>query len=115
MRPMKFRLMDILACPMCRSFPLKLKVFDSRRIEPPPSIRKCELYCAYHGKYVSQLSETDCQACYQIEISEGVLRCGGCSRWYPITSDIPRMLPDEMRDKKLDSIFTAKWGDRLDP
>ncbi|GBC69482.1 hypothetical protein HRbin01_01181 [archaeon HR01] len=112
---MKYRLSDILACPMCRAFPLTLEVFERRTIQPPQKIRKCELYCSYHGGYISQLRETDCHTCYSYEISEGILRCGSCGRWYPITGDIPRMLPDDMRDKKLDNMFLSRWGSHVKP
>ena len=33
-------------------------------------------------------------------VSEGVLFCSKCSRFYPIIDEIPIMLPDELRDKK---------------
>jgi uncharacterized protein YbaR (Trm112 family) len=27
-----------------------------------------------------------------------VLICASCNRWYPVIDDIPRMLPDELRE-----------------
>ena len=38
-------------------------------------------------------------------ISEGVLFCTKCSRFYPIIEEIPIMLPDELRDKKQEMEF----------
>jgi len=38
-------------------------------------------------------------------ISEGVLFCTRCSRFYPIIEEIPIMLPDELRDKKQEMEF----------
>jgi len=38
-------------------------------------------------------------------ISEGVLFCTRCSRFYPIIEEIPIMLPDELRDKKQEVEF----------
>ncbi|MBA4461034.1 MAG: Trm112 family protein, partial [Nitrosopumilaceae archaeon] len=35
-------------------------------------------------------------------VSEGVLVCTKCSRFFPIIEEIPIMLPDELRDKKLE-------------
>ena len=32
-------------------------------------------------------------------VSEGVLFCSKCSRFYPIIEEIPIMLPDELRNK----------------
>ncbi len=105
--------MDILACPMCKSFPLKLVVFEEKSIEKPPFVRQCELYCAFHGGYVRDLVKTDCERCYGLEIAAGFVECSGCGRWYPVVDEIPRMLPDEMRDRKLDKSFIEKWGEKL--
>ncbi|MEM4417142.1 MAG: Trm112 family protein, partial [Nitrososphaerota archaeon] len=110
-----YRLMDILACPMCRNFPLTLQVFEEKLIEPPQKIRRCELYCSFHRGYMSQFNETDCKTCYGLEIVEGILKCGNCGRWYPIASEIPRMLPDDLRDKRLDNVFMNKWRERITP
>ncbi|MEM4281354.1 MAG: Trm112 family protein [Candidatus Caldarchaeum sp.] len=107
---MKYRLLDILACPMCKAFPLSLTVFEERSIKPPEKIRKCELYCGFHRGYVKELVETECSKCYGLEVATGLLECGSCSRWYPIVDDIPRMLPDDLRDKKLDRKFVEKWS-----
>ena len=38
-------------------------------------------------------------------VSEGALFCPKCSRFYPIIEEIPIMLPDELRDKKLELEF----------
>ena len=38
-------------------------------------------------------------------VLEGVLFCSKCSRFYPIIEEIPIMLPDELRDKKLEIEF----------
>jgi len=38
-------------------------------------------------------------------VSEGVLFCTKCSRFYPIIEEIPIMLPDELRDKKQEMEF----------
>jgi uncharacterized protein YbaR (Trm112 family) len=64
-------MMDILACPIDKNFPLEL-----HEIKEKNDI-----------------------------ISEGVLFCSKCSRFYPIIEEIPIMLPDELRDKKLEIEF----------
>ena len=46
-------------------------------------------------------------------VSEGVLYCTECSRFYPIIEEIPIMLPDELRDKKQETIFLKKYKDKL--
>jgi uncharacterized protein YbaR (Trm112 family) len=38
-------------------------------------------------------------------VLEGALFCSKCSRFYPIIEEIPIMLPDELRDKKLEIEF----------
>lgn len=111
---MKFRLVDLLACPICKTFPLKLSVFETYDITPPEKIFKCELYCAYHSVFVKDFKETDCVACYSKEIKTGLLVCPSCNRWYPIDEDIPRMLPDENRQEKDDVDFLLRWKDRIE-
>ena len=46
-------------------------------------------------------------------ISEGVLFCTECSRFYPIIEEIPIMLPDDLRDKKQDMEFLKNNKDKL--
>ena len=64
-------LMDILACPIDKNYPLELH----------------------------EINEKD------DVISEGALFCSKCSRFYPIIEEIPILLPDELRDKKLEMEF----------
>ena len=46
-------------------------------------------------------------------VYEGVLFCTECSRYFPITEEIPIMLPDELRDKKQDIEFLEKYTKSL--
>ena len=46
-------------------------------------------------------------------VSEGVIVCTKCSRFYPIIEEIPIMLPDELRDKKLEMNFLKKYKEEL--
>jgi uncharacterized protein YbaR (Trm112 family) len=64
-------MMDILACPIDKNYPLEL-----HEIKEKNNV-----------------------------ISEGVIFCSKCSRFYPIIEEIPIMLPDELRDKKLEIEF----------
>ncbi|MCS7126118.1 MAG: Trm112 family protein [Aigarchaeota archaeon] len=106
---MKYRLMDLLACPICKKFPLNLIVFMEEEIKPPHKIVRCELFCAYHNIDLSNQVSTDCEKCYSREIRDGLIFCGNCNRWYPIEEEIPRMLPDELRNKNDDISFLNKW------
>jgi len=47
------------------------------------------------------------------EISEGLLVCPVCNRFYPSSEEIPRMLPDELRDKGEDIPFLKKWREKI--
>ena len=46
-------------------------------------------------------------------VSEGVLVCTKCSRFYPIIEEIPIMLPDDLRDKKQEIEFLKNNKEQL--
>jgi len=112
--------MNVLACPIDKTFPLQLVVFRKRkdtlnsRIICKPI---CEEYC---GLYKEKTSEFNlkrlvrvCSKCSSTEIIEGVLICPTCSRWYPIIEEIPHMLPDELRKKNEDQCFLENHKDSI--
>jgi len=109
--------MNILACPICKNFPLELVVFDVKRREIGEVREKqplCELYCGYKGKYIRELDEEPpCSECIGLEIVAGILYCKRCGRWYPIEDEIPRMLPDELRDNSEDIAFLEKYREYI--
>ncbi len=108
---MRYRLLDVLACPMCRSFPLRLVVFRQRGQEPKGSESPaCELYCGLLGKPVSELRGAPCSECMKVTVEEGALYCEKCGRWYPIIDEIPELLPDDLRDAKRDVEFASAHG-----
>jgi len=76
---MNRKLLEILACPIDKHFPLELVELTSK------------------GEIVS----------------EGVIFCSKCSRFYPIVEEIPIMLPDELRDKIKDIEFLKKYQNTL--
>jgi len=47
------------------------------------------------------------------EVEEGVIYCPACTRFYPIRSSIPHMLPDHLRKEKEDTEFLHKWQEKL--
>ena len=47
------------------------------------------------------------------EIIEGLLVCTECDRWYPISDEIPQMLPDDLREAKEDLMWLEKWKSRV--
>ena len=115
---MKFRLMDLLACPMCKKFPLKLIIFKMENRERPKSLpSKCPLYCALKSGWVKDVNPSDeeCLECFSKEVVEGLIICEDCYRWYPIIDEIPHMLPDDQRimdpDEELE--FMRKWLEKF--
>ncbi len=77
---MRRKLLDILACPIDKHYPLRLLEF---------SVKDEEV------------------------ITDGVLICDACNRFYPIIDEIPVMLPDDLRNKKEDLEFLTKWKEML--
>jgi len=65
---MKYRLLDLLACPVCRTPKLDLRTFTLEKNSSPQ------------------------------EIKSGMLHCEMCGRVYPIVDGIPRMLPDSSEE-----------------
>lgn len=116
---LKYRLMDLLACPICKTFPLELVVFS----EAPTEVRneaakpQCEEYCGYHRRRVAEMKmekpDFECKGCTQIIIQWGVLTCPKCGRWYPIIDEIPHMLPDELRNEREDRAFLSENRERI--
>ena len=76
---MNKNMMNILACPIDKYYPLELNVSKEK----------------------------------DNVVSEGVIVCTKCSRFYPIIEEIPIMLPDELRDKKLEINFLKKYKEEL--
>lgn len=49
------------------------------------------------------------------EIIEGLLLCAQCSRWYPITGQLPELLPDHLRDADRDVELFKRSAAELTP
>jgi len=114
---MKYRLMDLLACPIDKDFPLKLIVFqeEERSIEFKRDNVICELYCGLKATYVKEadLNAEKCNKCMRMEILNGILICPKCGRWFPIVDEIPQLLPDELRELKEDLSFLKKYAENI--
>ena len=76
---MNKKMIEILACPIDKHFPLELFELVSK----------------------------------EEVVTEGVIFCTKCSRFYPIIDEIPDMLPDELREKNKHIEFLKKYKDNL--
>ncbi len=74
-------MLDILACPIDKYYPLEL------------------------FEFLVQRQDLDKDTI----ISEGILFCGKCFRFFPIVDEIPIMLPDELRERQSEMEFLQKW------
>jgi uncharacterized protein len=89
---MKKSMLDILACPIDKHYPLELYEINIKKNNDNNDIE--------HNNS-------------NIIITEGVLFCNKCSRFYPIIDEIPVMLPDELREKQTDIDFLQQWNDKI--
>lgn len=114
---MKYRLIDLLACPICKHFPLQYYVFSTRTVDRNITDEKkplCELFCSYKNQFIKDMKEEPpCEECIKFEIVDGLLYCPNCKRWYPIIDEIPRMLPDKLRRKEEDLAFMKKYKEKI--
>lgn len=79
-------MLDILACPIDKYYPLELFELESRPQKDPDE---------------------------DTVISEGILFCSKCFRFFPIMDEIPIMLPDELRKRQSEIEFLFKWKDEI--
>ncbi len=98
---MRYPLLNLLACPMCKNFPLELTPFELKKFEKEYKVAKpfCDTYCARHKEYIKNLNAEvlKCEECVKDDVVSGILLCGKCGRWYPIIEGIPFMYPDNRR------------------
>lgn len=85
-------MLDILACPIDKHYPLELYEINIKKNNDNNDIEHNDS---------------------NIIITEGVLFCNKCSRFYPIIDEIPVMLPDELREKQKDIDFLQQWNDKI--
>lgn len=80
-------MLDLLACPIDKHYPLELYEITTRE--------------DHNGQEKTKV------------IIDGVLFCSKCFRFYPVVEEIPVLLPDELRERQNDIGFLQKWRDKL--
>lgn len=112
-------MLDILACPIDKNYPLELIELNVKELEKD---KRKENYHPLNseennnilkktknsggGNKVNGIKQNDEKV---IVVIDGILYCKKCSRFYPIIDEIPIMLPDELREKEKDLQFLKKW------
>ncbi len=126
---MNKKLLEILVCPFDKVSSLELFQFKSRansgtlstipgKEDPGPqdtSTNEKEIdkisnqtTPGIKSPFVSELNKESSEI-----VEEGLLLCRTCLRFYPITEEIPIILPDELRDKKKDVEFLKRWNELI--
>jgi uncharacterized protein YbaR (Trm112 family) len=130
-RKMKIRLLDILACPIDKKWPLKVHIFEKKTIEleqiPPKDEETgvvCRHYCGRKGIHLEkdkqpeeqkkQISyEKDCSECFSEIVVAGMIECPECGTFYPIIEEIPVMLRAELRNEQVEREFIDQWAEKI--
>jgi len=116
---LKKHLLDILACPIDKNYPLDLielhvKEFEndilreSNFLNDDKNSKNNNLVINQENDITGEVTKDKI-----IVIIEGILYCNKCLRFYPIIDEIPIMLPDELREKEKDLEFLNKWKNNI--
>ena len=119
-------MLDILACPMDKNYPLDLIELHVKELEND-NLRESNFKFPNDEKKTIKNNLTVNQEINNIRaevnkdkdkdkvivIIEGILYCRKCLRFYPIIDEIPIMLPDELREKEKDLEFLNKWKNNI--
>jgi uncharacterized protein YbaR (Trm112 family) len=112
-------MLDILACPMDKNYPLDLielqvKEFENDNLRERDFLND-DKTSKKNNLVINQENDIRGERTKDkiIIIIEGILYCKKCSRFYPIIDEIPIMLPDELREKETDLEFLNKWKNNI--
>ncbi len=117
-------MLDILACPMDKNYPLDLIELHVKELEndnlresnfkfPNDEKKTIKNNLTVNQEINNIRAEVNKDKDKVIVIIEGILYCRKCLRFYPIIDEIPIMLPDELREKEKDLEFLNKWKDNI--
>lgn len=115
---MKKHMLDILACPIDKNYPLELIELNVKDLEKE-FLKENNYLINNEEEQKNNIKKNNRDKVNQeneikdnekvIVIIDGILYCKKCSRFYPIIDEIPIMLPDELREKEKDLQFLKKW------
>ena len=112
-------MLDILACPMDKNYPLDLIELQVKEFEND-NLRESDFMnddktSKKNNLVINQENDIRGEGTKDkiIIIIEGILYCKKCLRFYPIIDEIPIMLPDELREKEKDLEFLNKWKNNI--
>ena len=112
-------MLDILACPMDKNYPLDLIELQVKEFEND-NLRESDFLnddktSKKNNLVINQENDIRGERTKDkiIIIIEGILYCKKCLRFYPIIDEIPIMLPDELREKEKDLEFLNKWKNNI--
>jgi len=113
-------MLDILACPMDKNYPLDLielhvKEFENDNSSGETNFVKDDKNSKKNNLLINQENDIRGEENKDkiIVIIEGILYCQKCLRFYPIIDEIPIMLPDELREKEKDLEFLNRWKNNI--
>jgi uncharacterized protein YbaR (Trm112 family) len=117
-------MLDILACPMDKNYPLDLIELHVKELEndnlresnfkfPNDEKKTIKNNLTVNQEINNIRAEVNKDKDKVIVIIEGILYCRKCLRFYPIIDEIPIMLPDELREKEKDLEFLKKWKNNI--
>ena len=91
---MKFKLLDVLACPKCNGFPLVLLNYTTEIVETKKKPRSvlCNKFCGMKARPPSEVNLEDCDICLGIEVVAGELVCESCGARYGVYKGVPSFL-----------------------
>ncbi len=127
---MRYSLLNFLVCPQCageltavvlEEAPAEMnpvRLAQARRVNqagsqigPTPAWRSTTALT----RLLDRLSESAAspERNFQVDVTEGLLVCGECGRWFPLTRSIPELLPDHLRDSQRDAALMHQCAPSL--
>lgn len=127
---MRYSLLDLISCPFCgeeltcaalkeiiievnNNYSDVFKKINKKNaaIGPVPHFKKETSLTKILTKHSSSpdISEGN----HIVDIIEGLLVCGECGHWYPISNFVPELLPDHLRDWEKDIHFLSEFSKNL--